>query len=131
MIPENNTTDIEIVTLSDKTQKLYYKTNDIKGYIDKREAVQQSIVKMLNTSRYHYIIYSWDYGLELEDLIGKNMSYVIPEIKRRIIEAIEQDDRVERIYDFKFEKINKESILVTFIVDTIFGKLEIAKEVSL
>ncbi|MDU4653001.1 DUF2634 domain-containing protein [Sneathia sanguinegens] len=131
MIPENNTTDIEIVTLSDKTQKLYYKTNDIKGYIDKREAVQQSIVKMLNTERYHYIIYSWDYGLELEDLIGKNMSYVIPEIKRRIIEAIEQDDRVERIYDFKFEKINKESILVTFIVDTIFGKLEIAKEVSL
>lgn len=131
MIPENNTTDIEIVTLSDKTQKLYYKTNDIKGYIDKREAVQQSIVKMLNTDRYHYIIYSWDYGLELEDLIGKNMSYVIPEIKRRIIEAIEQDDRVERIYDFKFEKINKESILVTFIVDTIFGKLEIAKEVSL
>lgn len=131
MIPENNTTDIEIVTLSDKTQKLYYKTDDIKGYIDKREAVQQSIVKMLNTNRYHYIIYSWDYGLELEDLIGKNMSYVIPEIKRRIIEAIEQDDRVERIYDFKFEKINKESILVTFIVDTIFGKLEIAKEVSL
>ncbi|WP_288847188.1 DUF2634 domain-containing protein [uncultured Sneathia sp.] len=131
MIPENNTTDIEIVTLSDKTQKLYYKTDDIKGYIDKREAVQQAIVKMLNTNRYHYIIYSWDYGLELEDLIGKNMSYVIPEIKRRIIEAIEQDDRVERIYDFKFEKINKESILVTFIVDTIFGKLEIAKEVSL
>lgn len=131
MIPDNNTTDIEIVTLSDKTQKLYYKTDDIKGYIDKREAVQQSIVKMLNTNRYHYIIYSWDYGLELEDLIGKNMSYVIPEIKRRIIEAIEQDDRVERIYDFKFEKINKESILVTFIVDTIFGKLEIAKEVSL
>lgn len=131
MIPENNTIDIEIVTLSDKTQKLYYKTDDIKGYIDKREAVQQSIVKMLNTNRYHYIIYSWDYGLELEDLIGKNMSYVIPEIKRRIIEAIEQDDRVVRIYDFKFEKINKESILVTFIVDTIFGKLEIAKEVSL
>lgn len=131
MIPDNNTTDIEIVTLSDKTQKLYYKTNDIKGYIDKREAVQQSIVKMLNTNRYHYIIYSWDYGLELEDLIGQNMSYVIPEIKRRIIEAVEQDDRVERIYDFKFEKINKESILVTFIVDTIFGKLEIAKEVRL
>ncbi len=131
MTPENNTTDIEIVTLSDKTQKLYYKNDDIKGYIDKREAVQQSIVKMLNTNRYHYIIYSWDYGLELEDLIGQNMSYVIPEIKRRIIEAVEQDDRVERVYDFKFEKINKESILVTFIVDTIFGKLEIAKEVRL
>lgn len=131
MTPENKTNDIEIVTLSDKTQKLYYKTDDIKGYIDKREAVQQSIVKMLNTNRYHYIIYSWDYGLELEDLIGQNMSYVIPEIKRRIIEAVEQDDRVERVYDFKFEKINKESILVTFIVDTIFGKLEIAKEVRL
>lgn len=131
MTPENNTTDIEIVTLSDKTQKLYYKNDDIKGYIDKREAVQQSILKMLNTNRYHYIIYSWDYGLELEDLIGQNMSYVIPEIKRRIIEAVEQDDRVERVYDFKFEKINKESILVTFIVDTIFGKLEIAKEVRL
>ena len=38
---------------------------------DDIEAVKQAIYKILNTERYQYPIYSWNYGVELADLFGK------------------------------------------------------------
>lgn len=38
------------------------------------DAIKVWIWIALHTTRYRYIIFSWDYGNELEDLIGKNYS---------------------------------------------------------
>ena len=40
------------------------------------------VFNILNTERYQYIIYSWNYGIELIDLYGQPVSYVIPELKK-------------------------------------------------
>lgn len=91
------------------------------GMTDGIEAVEQAIYKILLTERYQYPIYSWDYGIELLDLYGKPLSFVRPELERRIREALLQDDRITAVDDFHFEQIEKNSIHVTFTAHTIYG----------
>ena len=66
----------------------------ITGYIDGLEAIKQAVYLILNTERFEYIIYSWDYGVELYDLFGEPIDFVKSELKRVIKEALEQDDRI-------------------------------------
>ena len=60
-------------------------------------------MKILNTERYKNVIYSWDYGVELQDLRGKSLSYVMSEVPNRITDAITADDRFESCEDFEME----------------------------
>lgn len=59
----------------------------IAGTYDHLKAVKQAVYKILRTERYEHAIYSWDYGIELKDLFGKNVNYVKAEIKHRIKEG--------------------------------------------
>lgn len=100
------------------------------GRVDGIDALKQTIYKILMTERYRYPIYSWNYGIELEELIGKPMSYVRPELERRIREALLVDDRIKAIDTFSFLEVEKNSLEVTFVVHSIFGDVEVKKEVN-
>ena len=133
MIPSVNdilTTDLEVSTQPSKTYRMYLDGDYINGTCDSLEAVKQSIYKTLNTERYHYIIYSWNYGVEFVDLIGQPISYVCSEIQRRIEEALLQDDRIESVSDFEFDTSNKHEVVCTFVVHTIFGDIAEEKVVN-
>ena len=68
-----------------------FKMKDGKMYIvEGTEAIKIWIWKIFQTPRYRYIIYSWDYGHELEDLIGQGGSdlFIKSEAERFIREAI-------------------------------------------
>ena len=58
--------------------------------IEGNEAIKVWVYKALLTPRYSYSIYSWDYGSELMDLIGKayTPSLTKEEAKRYIKEAL-------------------------------------------
>ena len=101
----------------------------INGSVEDLDAVKQAVYFILNTERYHYLIYSWDYGVELQDLMGQPMSYVIPEVERRITEALIQDERIESVTDFEFEK-EKETLKVSFKIASIFGSFESGVEIN-
>lgn len=94
------------------------------------EAVKQAVFKMLNTERYQYLIYSWDYGVELLDLFGEPISYVCPELERRITETLLQDDRIEEVDGFEFE-VSKGTVKANFTVHTVFGDIQAEKEVEI
>lgn len=48
-----------------------FKTYELTGRIVKgKEAIKMWIYKVLRTNRYKHIIYTWDYGVELEELIS-------------------------------------------------------------
>ena len=133
MIPSDNkilneelTTEIE----PSKTYKMDLDSNIINGYCDGLEAVKQAVYKILNTERYQYIIYSWNYGVEFADLFGEPVDFICPEIERRITEALKQDDRVVSVDSFLFDVSKKHTVKVSFTVKTIFGDLNIEKEVS-
>lgn len=110
-----------------KTYKLT--DNSIQGYVDNLEALEQAIYKELNTEKYEHPIYGFNYGIELESLIGKDQTYVQIELKRRIRECLLRDDRIERVDNFKFS-ITGNEILCTFDVTSIYGEITITKEVN-
>jgi hypothetical protein len=108
-----------------------YKLTDanIQGFADGLEALQQSIYKMLNTEKYEYPIYSFDYGIELESLIGQDSDYVKIELKRRIEECLLNDERIESVDNFIFN-VTGDEMLCTFDVASIYGTITITKEVN-
>ena len=92
------------------------------GKVDDVEAKEQAIMKILNTERYEHEIYSWDYGIEIKDLFGMDVLFVMSEIKTRIEDAILQDDRFESVDDFQVEQTGKKAIHCTFTVTTADGE---------
>lgn len=118
-------------TQPNKTYKMMIDTDRIQGTItDDLEAVKQAIYKIINTERYKFLIYSWNYGIELEDLFGKPIPYVLSEIPRRIKEALTQDDRIKDVLGFDLTYNRKGDVLAKFTVVTIYGNLEIEKVVN-
>lgn len=120
--------DFEVVEEPSYTYKMVLpETEDeltkFRGKTDELEAVQQAVYKILNTERYTYPIYSWNYGIELSDLFGQPIPWVYPELERRITEALVWDDRVTSVTEFEFDNV-KNKVHVSFTVNTIFGSFE-------
>ena len=122
--------DIEIEEEPSRNYRMNQKEFRVRGKVDGLEAVKQAVFKMLNTERYQYLIYSWDYGVELLDLFGESISYVCPELERRITEALLQDDRIEEVDGFEFE-VSGGTVKASFTVHTVFGDMQAQKEVEI
>jgi len=118
----------EEVIETSRTYKLY--SDKIQGYTDGLEALKQAIYKVLNTERYEYPIYSFNYGIEFESLLGKDPIYVQIELKRRIRECLLRDDRITEVDNFRFE-VAGDLIKCTFDVHSIFGNLMVSREVTI
>lgn len=133
MIPSVNdilTEDLETEIIPSKDYKMHIEKDVINGFCDELEAMRQVIYKILNTERYQYLIYSSDYGIELIDLYGEPVTYVCPELQRRITEALLQDDRIESVDNFTFDLSEPRTVYVKFLVHTIFGDVEEEKAVN-
>lgn len=131
MIPSINILTEEITERKypNRTYKIVFNNDRISGYTDDLEALKQAVYLILSTERYQHIIYSWDYGVELLDLIGKPMPYVMAEVPRRIKEALTQDNRIEDVVNFEFEKRGKQ-LNVKFTVISNIGNIPTELEVD-
>ncbi|MBQ3614604.1 MAG: DUF2634 domain-containing protein [Anaerotignum sp.] len=121
---------IEKQRMSSLTWRISEERAEARGTVDELEAMKQAVWKILQTERYRYEIYDWNYGLELEELYGKNKTYVIPELKKRIEEALLADDRVTAVTDFSFVQ-EKNSVTAEFMVHTIFGEIRAERAVDI
>lgn len=124
------TIKLQLNTQPSKNYKMHIEKNIVRGVCDEQEAMIQVIYKILNTERYLYPIYSWNYGIELRDLFGEPVSYVCAELKRRITEALMQDDRVKNVTDFEFDIEKRHEVVCAFVAHTIFGEVKVEKEVA-
>ena len=122
--------DFEITTQPTHTYKMNLESNLIRGYTAGQEAMKQAIFKILSTERYQYMMYSYNYGIELLDLYGEPVSYVCPELERRITEALTWDERITSVSDFEFNIPRKGVVHVTFTAHTIFGDVAAEKVVN-
>ena len=111
------------------TYKLDIDRGRVKGTTEDADALLQAEYLILSVERYQYPIYSYNYGVELVDLIGQPKDFVMSEVKRRITEALTQDDRINSVDSWEFEN-TKKSLIVTFTVHTIYGDIETKKEVD-
>lgn len=96
----------------------------VSGYVDELEAYKQAVYKILNTERYEHVMYSWNYGIELKGLFGQHIAYVVPELERRIREALMQDDRTVSVTDFQFDTTKFGEVAVKFKANSIYGEVE-------
>lgn len=132
MIPSSGVLNTQIVTVEvpTNTHRMLVDHERVSGYTDGLEAMRQAVYLILATERYAFPIYSWNYGIELRDLFGQQTTYVIPELRRRITEALMQDDRITNVSDFQFEVV-KNKVSTTFLVTTTKGEIEAGMEVSI
>lgn len=131
-MPENDNliADFEELTVPSKTWYIDFDRNVVSTMITGLEAVRQAAILILSTERFEHIIYSYQYGVELLDLFGENQHYVMSEVKRRITEALTQDDRITGVTDFKYTR-TKRGLNVTFTVTCDVGQFNAETEVAL
>lgn len=138
LLPDNSLTDtgataaVEADLQPNKTYKMLVDESRISGTLAKDiAAVEQAAYKILNTERYKHVIYSWNYGAELQDLFGKPMPWVLSEIPRRIREALVQDDRIRDVTDFNLTYDKKGNVLALFTIKSIYGDITAQKGVNI
>ena len=127
---DNLLSDFEEEVLPSKTWYIDFDRNVTTRFINDLDAIRQSAILTLATERYEFIIYSNQYGVELMDLFGESMPYVMSEIKRRIEEALKQDDRIKSVEKFEFTR-EKRTLHVKFTVTSTAGNFNLETEVGL
>ena len=108
-----------------KEYEFDFDNNTLTGKIlEGKEALKMWIYKALLTPRYIYPIYSWDYGQDLNELIGQGYEtdYIKSEVERRVTECLLVNDRITRCHNFEINLIN-DTLRITFTAETIFGEV--------
>lgn len=129
---ENDTT-IE-TTEKKKIPKEYgidFATGQLTGRIvEGLEAIKVWIWIVLQTPRYRYFIYSWDYGNEFEDLIGQGYSgeYITAEAQHMTEDCLLINENIQSISDFSVE-MKGDCLTVSFAANTIYGKVQMQNAV--
>ena len=121
--------DFELVTESSYNPRLDFKSNELNGFVDEKEALRQDIYVHLGIERYQYsAIFPDNVGVEFSDLIGEEPDYVEGELQLRIEDCLLSDDRIDSLSDFDIEYLTeKGTIHVTFTVHSIYGDVLINK----
>lgn len=133
MLPTSgNLLQSNITVAENHTQTFRMDTERLRigGVTDGLAAVRQAVMVMLSVERYSCLIHSWNFGVELADLVGTSTAFALPELERRIGEALMQDDRITGVGDFHFT-MNKGAVFAQFTVSTIYGNLTAEKTVNI
>ena len=115
------------------TPKLYreydvdFATGQLTGKVlEGKEALKVWIYKILLTKRYRHLIYSWDYGQDLEEMIGKGYEkgLIKSEVERRIKDCLLIHPHIKECNKFNIN-LQQDQLNVDFTVNTIYGEVDI------
>ncbi|SYX84600.1 DUF2634 domain-containing protein [Paenibacillus alvei] len=125
MIPEGNSVDEEVEEVEEptKTWFLDFEAGRVVDTTDGLQAIQQAVFMALSTARYEQLIFSEEYGSELNSLIGSNPVFIESEIRRMIEEALMPDDRISGVEDLTVEYKGDE-LLARFTVVSSYGNFD-------
>jgi len=133
MIPEQNAnlTILEEQIQPSRTYHLDLARKRATSMIDGHDAIIQAVRKILYTERYAYVIYSSQYGVELDRLIGQEYDFIVSDIKRTLTEALLMDNRIISLENFEMEKTGLDTMEVNFLVNSIEGEINFSTEVKI
>lgn len=94
--------------------------------VERDEAIKVWIYKTIKTARYKYPIYTWDYGCEIENIIGKGLptSLLKSEISRYIEEALLINPYILAVQDMIIN-FNDGILNIKCIIKTVYGGVKI------
>lgn len=137
MIPTRNPDVLELLNELEerkkvnKTYNVEWEYKKMNGICKDKKTLEHAINLYLGIEREKYRIYSSNFGIELEHLIGMPRNYVKAEIPRLIKEALAQDERIYNVDNFEFEDIDDDALKVTFTIYTQYGEINQEKTVIL
>lgn len=99
-------------------------SNQVYGKIDGLQAVTQTVEIILSVERFYWQIYSSNFGVELQELIGNSYGLITSEIKRRVDDSFSTDNRILGTDDWLFTIENKDTVICSFTVLTVYGEFE-------
>lgn len=120
--------DVEMEDLPTNTFLVDAESEQIAGMNDGIEAMRQAVEIMLTTKRFNHQIYTENFGIELDDLIGEDPDYIESVLPDRVREAFSIDERILGEQNFTFTTIGS-SMLITFEVVTVFGTFSTEVEI--
>ncbi len=112
--------DVVSESLPTNTFLINQEGEQIAGMNDGIEAMRQAVEILLNVKRFNYQIYSDNFGVELDDLVGEDPDYIEATLPERIRDAFSVDDRIISEQNYVFAT-HGDSMTVTFDVITVFG----------
>ena len=122
-LPENTINISQGVVFENYPSKTWYvnpTTKQISGMVDGYQAIVQAVEILFSVERFWWQIYSPNFGVQWQGLIGLNPGFVCLEIQRRAKDAIKPDSRLLDIADFSYT-VNGDSLTAQFTVKTVYG----------
>ena len=120
--------DVEMEDLPTNTFLVDGESEQIAGMNDGIEAMRQAVEIMLTTKRFNHQIYTENFGIELDDLIGEDPDYIESVLPDRVREAFSIDERILGEQNYTFTTVGS-SMLITFEVVTVFGTFSTEVEI--
>ena len=113
-----------------RTYRIDWDEGRIIGFVDGQEAMRQYIKKALITPRFRCLIYSNQYGSEIEDMLiqrDATREYIETKVGFLVTDALIYDPRILQVYNIAIQFMDKypmqDSCVITFDVDTIYGQI--------
>ena len=127
ILPED--IDLDDVEFEDlPTNTFLVEKEQVAGMNEGIEAMRQAVEIMLTTERYDYQIYSENFGVELEDLVGEDPDYIRATFPDLIRDAFSIDERILREENYNFTATG-DTMTITFDVVTVFGTFSTGVEI--
>lgn len=115
-------TVLELESYPSTTYFLDTQSMQLRNQVDGLQAVAQAVEIALRVERFQWQIYSVNFGVEFDGLIGQDFGFVAAMLERRIKEALRVDDRIRQVGNFQFLPSDDGSVMtVTFDVTSVFG----------
>lgn len=120
LIMQNRDAPLAYAQPPGRTWLLDHDAGRIRQQTDGLTAIAQAAYCALQTPRYQHLIYSRQYGSELQSLLGRDPAIVFSEAKRMIKDALSNDTRILSVDDFQME-----GQVIRFTVETRYGSRRI------
>lgn len=93
-------------------------------------ALVQWIKLAILTEKYFYNQFTWDYGCEINRLIGRENSeeFIISEVTRMLTDTLSGNSDITGLSDVKVVS-DRDSAKISFTVNTVYGSEEVATDV--
>ena len=121
--------NVEFVTYPSQEWELDTETMQLGEIKQNLGSIAQDIQFYLSVERNKWPIMNNNMGVEFDDLIGKDDAYVRANVKKRIQSALSIDDRINAVNSFKFDKPSPDSLVVSFVVETILGDIQMTTNI--
>lgn len=133
MLPQSNLDFTQGIVFEDQPSLTWIVdpiTNRLRGRGDNYEAVCQAVEVIVSVERFHWQIYTPNFGTDLDGLLGNDPGFVASELQRRLSDAFLPDNRILGISEFSYT-FQEPVLTASVTVNTVFGPVRTSVEVTL